>query len=200
MIRRLVAGLIVVGLAIGVWFVWPRDDTEPTPTTLPAAVDSTPGATTVTTTLTTTTTTPGSTTSADSHVVTSVEEAEEILRALWFGWFEGIYNQDEDRIKEVVATQSMLDAARGAFESLAFTVPPTIEGVEITSTEVLRSDETCTAVYATLEVSNFTGPESSETSVYILRWLGDRWALATIWINREDLWEQDCDSQLEPLS
>src|SRR3990172_2759115 len=99
MIRRLVAGLIVVGLAIGVWALWPRGEPDPSPTTTVNAVASTTTTTTVAN-LTTTSTT------AESHVVTTVEEAEAVLRQLWLGWFEGIYNQDEERIREVVATQA----------------------------------------------------------------------------------------------
>jgi hypothetical protein len=197
-IRRLVAGLIVVGLAIGVWFVWPRDDTGPTPTTLPAAVDSTPGATAVTTTLTTTTTTPGSTTSADSHVVTSVEEAEEILRALWFGWFEGIYNRDEERIKEVVATQSMLDAAREAFGA-EFDSPPSPSAVVIDDLEILRSDSRCLATWSRVDISALRGEGSVTESVVILRRSEDAWKMATTWSFKEDLWQSDCESELEPL-
>ncbi|MGH8950519.1 MAG: hypothetical protein ACRDX9_03750, partial [Acidimicrobiia bacterium] len=100
MIRRLIAGLIVVGLAVGIWALWPRGESDPTPTTLPIAVETT------TTTQVTTTTSAATTTTDGSHVVTTVEEAEAILRDLWFGWFEGIYNQDEDRIREVVGTQA----------------------------------------------------------------------------------------------
>ncbi len=109
--RRLVAGLIVVGLAVGIWALWPRENSDPSPTTVPIAVE-----TTTTTLLTTTTTAPPTTsTTEDTHIVATVGEAEEILQALWFGWFEGIYNQDEDRIREVVGTQAMLDAARTQF-------------------------------------------------------------------------------------
>jgi hypothetical protein len=196
-IRRLVAGLIVVGLAIGVWFVWPRDDTEPTPTTLPAAVDSTPGATTVTTTLTTTTTTPGSTTSADSHVVTSVEEAEEILRALWFGWFEGIYHQDEDRIKEVVGTQSALDSATSQFGQMDFQRAPDISDIQFLESELLRSDDECVAVWTTLTLSGFR--EGATTAVHVLRWNDGRWVSVGLWELKNDRWNQDCDGQLESL-
>ncbi|HSJ85550.1 MAG TPA: hypothetical protein VLA91_17250, partial [Acidimicrobiia bacterium] len=64
MTRRLAAGLIVVGLAVGIWALWPRAGSDPTPTTLPVAVE-----TTTTTTVTTTTSAPttSSTTTSDSH-------------------------------------------------------------------------------------------------------------------------------------
>jgi hypothetical protein len=199
-IRRLLAGLIVVGLAVGIWALWPRAGSDPTPTTLPVAAETT---TTTTTTMAATSTsapTTSSTTSGDSHVVTTVEEAEEILRTLWFGWFEGIYSQDEDRIREVVGTQTMLDAARAAFEEIEYESPPLPEQMMLSDTEILRTDESCLAVYSTLDVTAFAGPDAVESSVYVLRQSDGMWKLATVWINREDLWERDCESQLEPLS
>jgi hypothetical protein len=135
-----------------------------------------------------------------SHVVTTVEEAEEILRELWFGWFEGIYNQDVARIKEVVGTQAMLDAARDAFGSASFESVPTLAGIAVSNTEILRSDEECLATYSRLDISGFAGSGSVEESVVVLRRVDDQWKLATLWINRNDLWETDCDSVLEPLS
>ena len=115
MIRRLLAGLIVVGLAVGIWALWPRANSDPSPTTVPTAIE-----TTTTTLVTTTTAAPTTSTTEVTHVVATVEEAEEILRTLWFGWFEGIYNQDENRIREVVGTQAMLDAARAQFGVMEF--------------------------------------------------------------------------------
>lgn len=197
MIRRLVAGLIVVGLAVGIWVLWPRDDPDTTPTTLPVAVEST---TTTATQVTSSTVADTTTTSADgSHVVTTVEEAEAILRELWFGWFEGIYNQDEERIKEVVGTQAMLDSARQAFGA-EFTGTPVEEEIILTSTELLRADEQCLAVWATIDVGAFRGEGAVSDNVVVVRRDGSAWKLATTWTNRNDLWEADCDSQLEPLS
>jgi len=196
-VRRLVAGLIVVGLAVGVWALWPREDSDTTPTTLPVAIE-----TTTTTTLATSTTVVNTTTTEDdgSHVVTTVEEAETILRELWFGWFEGIYNQDEERIKEVVGTQQMLDNARAAFEAMSFESQPVASGVNVSETEILRNDVACLVTLSTLDVTDFSGTDGVETSVFVVRRAEDRWVLATVWINREDLWQQDCASELEPLS
>ncbi len=105
MFGRLVAGLVVVGLAVGVWALWPRDtDTETT--SIPEAISTTSTAVVESTA----TTTPETTTTTEEGVdiIETVAEAEEVLRNFWFGWFEGIYNQDEDRIKEVVASQANL--------------------------------------------------------------------------------------------
>ncbi|HEX6145643.1 MAG TPA: hypothetical protein VF083_02625, partial [Acidimicrobiia bacterium] len=67
MIRRLLAGLIVVGLAVGIWALWPRAGSDPTPTTLPVAAGTT--TTTQATPSTTTTTAITTSTSLESHVV-----------------------------------------------------------------------------------------------------------------------------------
>ncbi|HSJ83437.1 MAG TPA: hypothetical protein VLA91_06435, partial [Acidimicrobiia bacterium] len=178
------------------WALWPRAGSDPTPTTLPVAVE-----TTTTTTVTTTTSAPttSSTTTSDSHGVTSVEEAEEILRSLWFGWFEGIYNQDEDRIREVVGTQTMLDAARAAFQDVSFVQMPTPEGVDFIESETLFSSETCLVVWSRSDAS-FLAPGEPREGVDVLRWLDERWVLASTWTHREDLWEADCEADLEPLS
>ncbi|MFQ5523113.1 MAG: hypothetical protein ACE5F5_06000, partial [Acidimicrobiia bacterium] len=123
MLRRAAAALLLVGLAAGVWMLWPRGDPGgQVATTLPAAVAP---STTTTLAATTTTAVGTTTTTIESHVVETVEEAEAILRELWFGWFEGIYNQDEDRIREVVATEEQVEDARAQFDVMTFTEPPT---------------------------------------------------------------------------
>jgi hypothetical protein len=189
-IRRLAAGLIVVGLAIGVWALWPDDDPDPSPTTTPTPVETT---TTVPET-TTSTTAPATTSNAPSHVVATVEEAEEILRSLWFGWFEGIYNQDQTRIREVVGTQAMLDAARAQFGVMEFTTPPTAEGIGVSEVEILRSDSNCLATWASVAAAFRSG---STEGVQILRNSNGRWVFAGFWTHRDDLWESDCESPLD---
>jgi hypothetical protein len=194
-IRRLLAGLIVVGLAVGIWALWPRAGSDPTPTTLPVAAETT------TTTQTTTSTTAAAATSTteDSHVVATVEEAEQILRGLWFGWFEGIYNQDETRIREVVGTQAMFDAARAAFETVTFVEVPTLEGVDFIEFETLFSSETCLVVWSRSDAT-FLAPGEPREGVDVLRWFDEEWLLASTWAHREDLWEADCEAELESFS
>jgi len=193
-IRRLVVGLIVVGLAVGIWALWPRENSDPSPTTAPTAAE------TITTTLATTTTAqPTTSTTEDTHVVASVEEAEEILRTLWFGWFEGIHNQDENRIREVVGTQAMLDAARAQFGVMEFEVAPTVEAIQFENIEVIRSDNECLALWVTANAP-FLSSSPSVTSVEVTRWTGRSWVLVSTWRFRDDLWEADCESELVPLS
>jgi hypothetical protein len=195
-IRRLIAGLIVVGLGVGVWALWPRGDSDTTPTTTPTAVVST--TTTTTTVVTSTSEANTTTTSEDSNVVTTVEEAEAILRELWFGWFEGIYNQDEDRIKQVVGTQAALDNARTQFSVMEFVRSPQLSDILPGGTEIMRSDSECLAIWTTLKLTGFR--DGSSTGVHVLRFDNGRWVSVALWEFKEDRWEQDCDAELESLS
>ena len=186
MARYAVAVTLVIGLAVGVWWLWPRDDSASPSTTLLA---STP-----TTFASASTSTPSDpATAAGSHVVETVEEAEEVLRELWFGWFEGIYKQDEDRIREVVATEEQVQTARDQFGVMEFVAPPTREGLVFSETEILRSDEECLAVWA--EVSGDFRPGSSE-GVHVVRWNSESWTYLNYWALRDDLWPADCDALL----
>lgn len=192
MFGRLVAGLIVIGLVFGVWIVWPRAEDEPPPTTQVAARSTTSLATTTTTQEETTTTA-----AATAAVIETVEQAEDLLREFWFGWFEGIYNQDEDRIKEVVASQAQLDAARSAFDEMPFDDAPTSATVELSDVELLRADEECVALWAVLTVSFRDG---SAQGVHVFRQTDAGFKFVNLWPLRGDLWDQDCEAQLEPLS
>ncbi len=195
MFGRLVAGLIVVGLAIGVWALWPAGDSGTTTTT---AADAAP-----TTTLSETTSTTGpaeSTTTNDptgADVITTVAQAEIVLRTLWLGWFDGIYNQDEAQIREVVGSQNQLDAAIAAFGVMDFDAQPTLDGIHLSEIEILRADKDCTAIWARLS-TDFRPGETS--GVEVLRVTDTGWKSVSSWIYKTDLWGQDCDAQLEPLS
>jgi hypothetical protein len=189
--RRVIAALVVVGLAIAVVLLWPRSDPDDPDDTLAA-----PSSTTSTTTPSSTVTTePGSTstTSDGSHVVETVQEAEAILRELWFGWFEGIYNQDEDRIREVVVLEQTVDTARQAFGE-EFPRAPEPEDISFSETEILRSDEDCLAVWSVMTLHGFR--EGSSGSVHVMRHVDGEWRRLSLWTLKEDLWEADCDSQL----
>jgi hypothetical protein len=183
--RRLVAGLIIVGLAVGIWALWPRENSDPSPTSVPIAIETT------TTTLQTTTTVPPSTsTTEDTHIVATVEEAEEILRALWFGWFEGIYNEDEDRIREVVGSSNQIDAAVDQFGELEMSRAPVSTDFSFTATEVLKASATCTGIWSEMSASGFGGP--AVEGVHVFRWSDGKWLFISLWEHREDLWEEDC--------
>ncbi len=195
--RRVIAALIVVGLAVGVVLLWPRATTDDTPATLAGPSTTTSTSTSAPPSSTTTAAPTSTTTTSDSHVVETVEEAEAILRELWFGWFEGIYNEDEDRIREVVATEQMLNAALNAFGS-EFESAPAADQVEI-DIEILRTDEECLVTWGLLDVTAFRGPDATTRNVQVLRHTDGHWKFATSWVNPQDLWETDCESELQPL-
>ncbi|MEX0864049.1 MAG: hypothetical protein WD269_04145 [Acidimicrobiia bacterium] len=191
MARYAVAVTLVIGLAIGVWWLWPRDDSASPSTTLLASRP--------TTFASASTSTPSDqATTVGSHVVETVEEAEEVLRELWFGWFEGIYNQDEDRIREVVATEEQLQTARDQFGVMEFVSPPRREGLVFSETEILRSDGDCLAVWGVTNAEAFLGSQAARSGVDVLRWRSGEWIFAAWWVYREDLWENDCKALLSP--
>jgi hypothetical protein len=193
--RTVIAALVVVGLAIGVVVLWPRSTADETPvggaTTTTSTSTSAPADTTTTTDATTSTTV-----TPDDHVVETVEEAEAILRELWFGWFEGIYNEDEDRIRKVVVLEETVDTAKENFGLMEFTSPPTPDGIELADFEILRTDSDCLAVWSALDVSDFRPDSAGSSGVYVMRWTDSTWALLSVWPNRGDLWEADCESSL----
>jgi len=189
--RRVVAVLFVVGLAIGVVLLWPRSEPEEPSDTL---AEATTTSTSVSGTTSTSDVPPTSSSSGeDGHVVGTVEEAEEILRELWFGWFEGIYNQDEDRIREVVILEETVETARESFGT-EFERAPLPGDITFEDTEILRSDEECLAIWATIHLTGFR--EGASNGVYVLRRTEKGWTRLVTWINKDDRWEADCESTL----
>src|SRR5688572_17948155 len=168
MARLAVAVAVVIALAVGVWMLWPDDERGAT-TTEPLAAS--------TTTSSPTTTEPAPTTTEDDHIVDTVEEAEEILRDIWFAWFEGIYNQDEDRIREVVITEEQVEDAVQRFGESQFSRKPESSDISFAETEILQSDKECVAVWTRVVLTGFR--EGSSEGVQILRWSRDKWLLHT---------------------
>jgi hypothetical protein len=130
----------------------------------------------------------------DDHVVETVEEAEAILRELWFGWFEGIYNQDEDRIREVVGNPDQVDAAVEQFGVMEFEAVPTRGAILFDDTEILLSTESCLGVWTDVDATSLVGERNDGVHVFIKS--RGEWLFISQWANREDLWERDCQSQL----
>jgi len=192
MIRIIVAGMVVAGLALGIWLLWPDADSASNTATSVVASPTT----TTTVPADSTTSEPLTTTSTvdDSHVVETVEEAEEILRELWFGWFEGIYNQDEERIREVVATEDQVEQARAQFGVMEFFSQPMAKNIIFDESEILRSDDNCLAIWTVLRVNGFREGESR--NLHVLRSRAGSWVQLGLWVNRNDLWAKDCESVL----
>ncbi len=199
--KRLIAGLIVVGLAAGVWVLWPREGSDATTTTLPVAIATTTSTTNATTTSSSTLDVPVATTTTkpESHVVETVEEAEEILRAIWFDWFEGIYNRDEERIREVVGSQQFLDDAKRAFETMRLTSKPTPSSITFESLEILRSDSQCLVIWSRSDLSTLIGPGTEREGVDVLRGVDNQWRMTSAWAYRDDLWAADCESLVKSV-
>lgn len=191
--RRVIAALIVVGLATGVFLLWPRETPDDPDVTLVRPTTSTTSTTVPDTTTTTVPTATTTTSPPESNVVETVEEAEEILRELWFGWFEGIYNQDEERIREVVVLEETVETARESF-GVEFERAPEPSDISFTETEILRSDEECLAVWTVLTTSGFR--DGSSGGVEVLRQTETGWKSLSTWTNPGDLWEADCESIL----
>lgn len=181
MARLAVAVAVVIALAVGVWMLWPDDERGAT-TTEPLAAS--------TTTSSPTTTEPAPTTTEDDHIVETVAEAEEILREIWFAWFEGIYNQDKDRIREVVVTEEQVEDAVQRFGESEFSRKPESSDISFSGTEILQSDKECVAVWTRVVLTGFR--EGSSEGVHILRRSRDKWLLHTLWRHRNDLWQTDC--------
>jgi hypothetical protein len=191
--RRVIAALVVVGLAIAVVVLWPRSDDVNTAGEVTTTTSTSTTAPDSTTTTSTTVATTSTTSVLDDHVVETVEEAEAILRELWFGWFEGIYNEDEERIREVVVLEETVETAKESF-GVAFERAPEPEDITFEDTQLLRSDEECLAVHTTLVLTGFR--EGVSEGVEILRWTHNGWKSLSTWGNPNDLWEADCDSSL----
>jgi hypothetical protein len=191
--RTVIAALVVVGLAIGVVVLWPRSTADEPPvggaTTTTSTSTSAPADTTTTTAATTSTTA-----TPDDHVVETVEEAEAILRELWFGWFEGIYNEDEDRIREVVGNPAQIEAAVEQFGVMEFDAAPTREAIGFDETQILLATENCLAVWSNVDATSLVGERNDGVHVFIRN--NRNWLFISQWANRGDLWEDDCQSQL----
>jgi hypothetical protein len=186
--RRLIAALIVAGLAIGVFLLWPRAEPDDPPDTL-----ATPSTTSSTSDLTTTTDA-GTTTSIDgTQVVETVEEAEAILREHYYKWFLGIYRQDRSLIESTVILDSQVEAAANQFGVMDFSEEPTTESFQISETEILESTEECLVVFASITASFRPG---STEGVVVFRDVDSDWKLLSSWQSPDDLWEQDCSSTL----
>ena len=184
------ASLMVIGLAFGIWILWPRGDPVSNTTT---TVDAVAVPTTVTLTIPRVSSSTSTTLGSDDHIVESVEEAETILRELWFGWFEGIYNEDEDRIREVVATEEQVATAHAAFGT-EFDSEPTPAAISFVDTRILRSDEECLAVWTLMNLSDFR--QGTTAGVNVLRFRDNVWVRLSLWSAENDLWEPDCASLL----
>lgn len=195
MIRRLIAVLIVVGLAIGVWLLWPREGPIVTATASAVAVSTSPAPST-TTTPGTSTSLPTVTVSTGAPTAMSVEEAEAILRELLLRRYLALYEQDEPALRDLAANQSAFESAVLAMQTVSFLAEPTGEQLQIRKIEVLRADASCLAIWSEVHVSGFL-PDGVASGVLVLRESEGQWKWLSLWQHKGDLWESACDAVLE---
>lgn len=140
------------------------------------------------------------TTTAEPAFTTTISEeerraeVEELLKDLWFGWFDAIYRKDPDALWHVVATTRNHEAGITAMETMEFTAPPTRDGVQVPELEILLDRHDCLVVENSVDMTSFRGLVG-ELTVSVL-WPDDRYGFrfATSWQFANDLWQQDCDN------
>jgi hypothetical protein len=193
--RRAISVLVVVGLALAVVLLWANRGGDPTPGTEAQATTTTSSPATTTLPADPTTLAPTTTSSpTEIEVVETVEQAEAILSELWFGWFEGIYNEDEDRIREVVGNPNLVAEAADQFGVMEFVSPPTRDGLSFQDTEILLAVEECIAIWSVVDAQPIIGAQNDGVHVFVRS--DGRWLFISQWATRNDLWEEDCHSQL----
>ena len=200
-VRRGLGMGVIAALVVAVWAAFAAGDDEPDDTTTTTSITTVP-MTSPSTASTVATTTPGapspSTTSpSPSTTVDAEARAEEvrlILEDLWFRWFDAIYREDEEAVRDVVATSRGLDDFQGARNSLELPREPRPEDIEVSVVEVLLDRSNCLVAYSSLDLSSWLGEGSTRTGVDVLYPHEDGWRFATHWVNDTDLWENDCDA------
>lgn len=195
---------VIAALAVAIWAAVAQggDEIPSTTTTLPPSTTSAPPTTISTTTVaptsttTTPTTTPAETTATTVDAEARAEEVRLILQDLYFRWFDAIYRNDEEAVREIAATQNNLDDFRNAIEEMDLPSAPDPGDIQIHDVEVLRWDESCLVVYSVLDLSNWRGDGAISEGVDVLLPVEGEWRLGTAWGNKSDLWQQDCE--IEP--
>jgi hypothetical protein len=71
-----------------------------------------------------------------------------------------------------------------------------MEQIHLSEVELLHADLQCTVIWAHLTVDFRAGDSKS---VQVFRITDGGWKTVSSWVNKGDLWESDCDAQLEPL-
>ena len=177
------AAVVIAALAAVAWAALQ-------PNTPPATTTTTTTATTTTATTSTTTTLPDTTTTVDPQA--RLREVEAILTDLYYRWFDAIYRNDEEAVREAVATINNLEDFRRAMSTMEFLKEPTAEGVVVTQVEILLDEPTCLVVFSTLDVQAFRGEGAITSGVDVLLPVKGSWKLGTTWERKTDLWQQDC--------
>lgn len=185
-----------MALVVAVWAALASGDDEPSPSTTASTTTSAPPtSTTVTSTSTTsvpTTSTTAPSTSTTTNEEARVEEVRLILEDLYFRWFEAIYNNDEEAVRQVIATERGLANFQRAVDESDLPDPPDEGDINIQSLEILQDDSDCLVTYSHLDLTRWRGAGAQSEVVDVLWPSGHGWRFATSWQSKEDLWQDDC--------
>lgn len=189
-----------MALVVAVWAAFASGDGEPSPsTTAPTSTSAPPTSTTVASTSTTsapTTSTTAPPTSTTTDEGARVEEVRLILEDLYFRWFQAIYNNDEEAVRDVIATQNNLSDFRSAVENLELPRSPELGDITVRDINLLRDDPDCLVAEFVLDLSSWRGEGMVTEGVDVLLRVGQEWRFGTSWESANDLWQEDCE--IEP--
>jgi hypothetical protein len=189
---------VIVALAVAIWAAVSSGNDEVPPT----SSTSSPASSTSMSTSSSTATTPTTTTSTATSVPGTtdpgarLEEVRLILEDLYFRWFDAIYRKDEEAVMDVIATPERLDAFREAAANHQYPTEPLREQVAVRELELLRDGPDCLVTFSTLDLTGWLGDGMTSSAVDVL-WPHDErsWRRASLWTNRNDLWENDCTGE-----
>lgn len=195
---------VIAALVIAIWAAVSAggDETDP-PATSTTRETTTTGARSPTTEENSSTTSEPSTTVTTEPTSTTVdsearnEEVRLILQDLYYRWFDAIYRNDEDAVRQVIATGVYLNAFRDSVENMELPRAPQYDDIVIRDLELLRDTRRCLVTFATIDLTSWRGQDALTSGVNVLLPVNGGWRFATSWTNKSDLWEADCDIQPE---
>jgi hypothetical protein len=155
-----------------------------------AVVALPPPTTTTTTSVVTTTTVPATTTTT---VLDRTAEVEEIVRDLYFRWFDGVYREDMATIDAIAGTTQVLGWAERAFGKLAFLSEPKRDEILVDVKNILLDRPDCLVVSVDVDYRTFFGVDEPHSTVDVYFRVGDGWGFAVKYKYEREMWQVDCD-------
>lgn len=176
--------IVVVLTAISVVSLRPTDQ---------AVVAMPPPATTTNTSVVTTTTVPAAVPVTTTTVLDREAEVEEIVRDLYFRWFDGVYREDMATIDAIAGTTQVLGWAEQAFGKLAFLSEPKHDEILVDVKNILLDRPDCLVVSADVDYRTFFGVDEPHSTVDVYFRVGDGWGFAVKYKYEREMWQVDCD-------
>lgn len=194
---------VIAALAVAVWAALSSGDEEPPATTTastatPATVTTLPSTTTTAPTSTVTTLATTSSTAAPDTTVSPearLEEVRLILEDLYYRWFDAIYRNDEEAVREVIATEDRLEAFQEMAANHSYPSAPDPAQIRTKDVEILEDSPDCLVVHSTLDLTEWLGEGMTSSGVDVLWPHTDGWRRATLWAHPQDLWRTDCEAE-----